>query len=47
MKFIEKWVNRFPQNDDLSTACYPNMGQNMGQIVCSRIALNFSELFEL
>ena len=35
------------KNTDLSTACYSNMGQNMGQIVWYQIALNYSELLNL
>ena len=36
-----------PQNPDLSTVCYPNMGQNMGQKVLPKIAPKISELFDL
>ena len=35
------------KNTDLSTACYSNMGQNMGQIVWYQIALNYSELLDI
>ena len=31
---------------NLSTGCYPIMGQNMGQAVLRKIAENFSELFD-
>ena len=35
------------KNPNLSTECYPIMGQNMGQAVLRKIAENFSELFNV
>ena len=35
------------KNPNLSTACYSNMGQNMGQIVWYQITLNYSELLDI